>query len=44
MCPKRVLTLTRAEVEGKVALNSRSSAEGGINRSPFRTAPFTKIV
>lgn len=38
------LTLTRADEEGKVALNSRSSADGGTNRSPFRTAPFTKIV
>lgn len=37
-------TLTRAEGAGKVTRRSRSRDEGGIRRSPFLTAPFTKIV
>lgn len=37
-------TLTRDEGEGKVALIRSSRAEGGTTRSPFLTAPLTKIV
>lgn len=37
-------TLTRAEGAGKVTRRSRSRDEGDIRRSPFLTAPFTKIV
>lgn len=38
------ITLTLAEGAGKVTPISISNAEGGTNRSPFLTAPFTKIV
>ena len=37
-------TFTRAEGAGKVARISMSKAIGGSKRSPFLTAPFTKIV
>ena len=37
-------TFTRAEDAGKVTRISMSKAIGGNKRSPFLTAPFTKIV
>lgn len=37
-----IFTFTLAEDEGKVAWTKISNAEGGISRSPFLTAPFTK--
>lgn len=37
-------TFNLAEDAGKVSRNNVSSAEGGIKRSPFLTAPFTNIV
>ena len=36
-------TFTLAEDAGKVTRINISNAGGGINRSPFLTAPFTKI-
>ena len=39
-----VVTFTLAEEAGKVTRTSISNAGGGIKRSPFLTAPFTKIV
>lgn len=39
----KILTLTRAEETGKVTLIRISRDGGGTSRSPFLTAPFTKI-
>lgn len=36
-------TLTLAEGAGNADCISKSSAEGGTRRSPFLTAPFSKI-
>ena len=37
-------TLIGVEDAGNVTCSKRSSAKGGIKRSPFLTAPFTKIL